>query len=486
MSYCFDEEDYVKRVSYYLRDQSQIDPYCYADEKRHGGWAEQIDTAMAPCEAFVLFVGAKLGNTQHTEARHAQRRPLKLVRVCLPKASHTLPSDLGEFDKCDPIIVDRCTHNDSVDEASAQRCAKEICLLLSGRGGWRPQFGIPDGYPFSYEKVIIEEFMKGGGKLGPDRLEQGCPHVWPHVERGDASFVNPVDEKLVGEFKDSEDHIHVDARMRQVSGQTPPTKPISAASVNLTFAEARPRKMLRFPHPRELAMSFDKFSVGIVVSGGIAPGINSVIAGIVGRHLLYEKCYNEKDKNSKKPGYRLKVLGFRDGFKSLLIDDPPLYELNQEPKLTEVLEKSSRGGSLLGTSRLEQLLHAGDPRERADKFEQMVRSLRGLGVRILYVIGGDGSMRAAHALRVAAKQIAYPLTVAAIPKTMDNDILWVWQSFGFLSAVEKAREFIMQVHTEASSNPRVCVMQLFGSASGFVVSHAAHASGDVTSRFRAT
>jgi 6-phosphofructokinase len=56
---------------------------------------------------------------------------------------------------------------------------------------------------------------------------------------------------------------------------------------------------------------------------------------------------------------------------------------------------------------------------------------------------------------------------------MDNDILWVWQSFGFMSAVEQARQSINQLATEARSNPRVCVIQLFGSVSGFVVSHAA-------------
>jgi len=65
----------------------------------------------------------------------------------------------------------------------------------------------------------------------------------------------------------------------------------------------------------------------------------------------------------------------------------------------------------------------------------------------------------------------------AIPKTMDNDILWVWQSFGFLSAVQRANEAIRQLYTEVRSNPRLCVVQLFGSDSGFVVSHAALASG---------
>jgi 6-phosphofructokinase 1 len=69
-----------------------------------------------------------------------------------------------------------------------------------------------------------------------------------------------------------------------------------------------------------------------------------------------------------------------------------------------------------------------------------------------------------------------PLSVVAIPKTMDNDILWVWQAFGFLSAVEKAREVIEHLYTEVRSNPRLVIIQLFGSDSGFVVSHSVLAS----------
>jgi 6-phosphofructokinase 1 len=71
----------------------------------------------------------------------------------------------------------------------------------------------------------------------------------------------------------------------------------------------------------------------------------------------------------------------------------------------------------------------------------------------LYVIGGDGSMRAAHALQRTADEMGKDLAVVGVPKTMDNDILWIWQSFGFLSAVEKAREVILNMHTEVSSNP---------------------------------
>ena len=163
--------------------------------------------------------------------------------------------------------------------------------------------------------------------------------------------------------------------------------------------------------------------------------------------------------------------------------------LDEEPLKSKVKEDANRGGSLLGTSRLDALLGADDPVAREETFKTMVENLR--GIDILYVIGGDGSMRAAHALQVAhdlqsASDLQdnphanrNELTVVGIPKTMDNDILWVWQSFGFLSAVEKAKEFITQLRTEAESNPRLCVMQLFGSDSGFVVSHAAVASGAV-------
>ena len=87
-------------------------------------------------------------------------------------------------------------------------------------------------------------------------------------------------------------------------------------------------------------------------------------------------------------------------------------------------------------------------------------------------------MRAAHAIwKIACDELGNNLSVVAIPKTMDNDILWVWQSFGFMSAVEKAKELIDYMSTEVKSYPGLCVIQLFGSNSGFVASHAVLASG---------
>ena len=135
------------------------------------------------------------------------------------------------------------------------------------------------------------------------------------------------------------------------------------------------------------------------------------------------------------------------------------------------------GGSIIGTSRVDQLI-----KDKA-LLDKVVNAILGQGIGLLYVIGGDGSMKLAHALWNCANRDnvnhrpVKNLSVVAIPKTMDNDILWVWQSFGFLSAVEKAREILTILDTEVKSNPRLCLLQLFGSDSGFVVSHTVAASG---------
>jgi 6-phosphofructokinase 1 len=106
---------------------------------------------------------------------------------------------------------------------------------------------------------------------------------------------------------------------------------------------------------------------------------------------------------------------------------------------------------------------------------EMVRALNAQKIKNVYIIGGEGSMRAAHGLWTVYHR-EYPnanFSVVGIPKTMDNDILWVWQSFGFISAIERARQNLIEFSTEVESNPRLGIMQLFGSSSGFVVSHAA-------------
>lgn len=187
--------------------------------------------------------------------------------------------------------------------------------------------------------------------------------------------------------------------------------------------------------------------------------MNAVIDGIVRRHEAY-------DSNSR-------VYGFRYGLRALsqvsqkMLDDRILLSTDGKVATSMgTVTHVSQGGSVLGTFRLDRL----DSPKNKNQLEHLLNNIEGLDV--LYVIGGDGSMKAANFLSMEAKRLGRPISIVGIPKTMDNDILWVWQSFGFATAVEKAREIINSLSTEVQSNPRICVLQLFGSVSGFVVSHA--------------
>src|SRR5690606_9134025 len=134
----------------------------------------------------------------------------------------------------------------------------------------------------------------------------------------------------------------------------------------------------------------------------------------------------------------------------------------------DTAQHATEGGTFLETSRLEDLQHD------ETKLVNIMSSLKGLDV--LYVIGGDGTMKAAEMLARRATKEQLALSIVGVPMTMDNDMLWLWLSIGFATYVEKVREIYRNMWTEIRTNPRVCVLQVFGSASGFVVSHAVLAS----------
>ena len=210
-----------------------------------------------------------------------------------------------------------------------------------------------------------------------------------------------------------------------------------------SFVEAGPRREL-FHNPANA-------SVAVLTSGGIAPGLNTVVEAIVERH-----CDVYASGGS--------VLGFFDGLIGLSEDrSRPLYPFGDDG----VKGWCRFGGSRLGVGRTKPDLDA------------WLTVLRRHRIDILYLIGGNGSLTAAHEIAKAARSRKLNLSVAVIPKTMDNDVLWVWQSFGFVSAVEKAAEIVNILHTEAESNRRVCVIQLFGAKSGHVAANATLASGEV-------
>jgi len=126
------------------------------------------------------------------------------------------------------------------------------------------------------------------------------------------------------------------------------------------------------------------------------------------------------------------------------------------------------GGTILGTAR-----GFVDP-------NVMVQTLRQKKVDMLFVVGGDGSQRGAHAIVAAAEEVGYPLAVVGIPKTIDNDINYVSRTFGFDTAVEVAREALDAAGVEAQGNPGgIGLVKVMGRDSGFIAAHATLASNHV-------
>jgi 6-phosphofructokinase 1 len=203
--------------------------------------------------------------------------------------------------------------------------------------------------------------------------------------------------------------------------------------------------------PREY-IYFDpaRTRAGIVTCGGLCPGLNNVIRGLV---LELADNYGVTD-----------VVGFRDGFRGLVGPDVAPVRLSREA----VADIHNRGGTVLGTSRGDQ-----DP-------SLMVETLGRLGISALFVIGGDGSLRGAAKIAAAAEERGVELSVIGVPKTIDNDIPYLDQSFGFQTAFTRATESIKSAMTEASSTPHgVGLVKVMGRHSGFIACYAALASHDV-------
>lgn len=126
------------------------------------------------------------------------------------------------------------------------------------------------------------------------------------------------------------------------------------------------------------------------------------------------------------------------------------------------------GGTVLGSSR-------GEVPE-----EEMIETLIAEKVNILFTIGGDGTQRGAEKLFKEITRRKLPISVVGIPKTIDNDIRFIARTFGFDTAVEKARAAIASAHQEASSaHFGIGLVRLMGRDSGFIAAKATLASGDV-------
>jgi 6-phosphofructokinase 1 len=95
-------------------------------------------------------------------------------------------------------------------------------------------------------------------------------------------------------------------------------------------------------------------------------------------------------------------------------------------------------------------------------------------------VGGDGTLRGADAICQEIARRDARISVVGIPKTIDNDINFVWRSFGYLTALEKAREILAGAHAEAKGAPNgIGLVKLMGRNAGFIAAGATVASQEV-------
>ncbi len=110
----------------------------------------------------------------------------------------------------------------------------------------------------------------------------------------------------------------------------------------------------------------------------------------------------------------------------------------------------------------------------------MVDFLQSQGIDILFCIGGDGTQRGAEQIFLDVQRRGLPISVVGIPKTIDNDIPFVRQSFGYATALEKAAEVIRSAHVEARDAVNgVGLVKLMGRCAGFIAAGASVISQEV-------
>lgn len=182
--------------------------------------------------------------------------------------------------------------------------------------------------------------------------------------------------------------------------------------------------------------------IGILTSGGDAPGLNAVIRGIV---LTGERSGGHE------------FVGFVDGWKGVVESDTiPLSR-------HEVKGISKLGGTILGTSRTNPFQHGGTERVKAVLADHRVDSL--------IVIGGEGSL-------AGAKELAdQGVPIVGVPKTIDNDLNGTDFTFGFDTAVSIATDAMDRLRTTGDAHSRCMVAEVMGRHVGWIALHSGIAAG---------
>ena len=183
-------------------------------------------------------------------------------------------------------------------------------------------------------------------------------------------------------------------------------------------------------------------TIGVLTSGGDAPGMNAAIRAVV-RVGSY---------------YGLRVFGVKRGYNGLIKGD--LVEMNAR----SVSETLQRGGTILQTARCLEF-------KEEEGVKKAVEIARVFGLDGLIVIGGDGSFRGARDL------CRHGLPTIAMPGTIDNDISCSEYTVGYDTCLNTVKDAVDKIRDTAQSHERCSIIEVMGRAAGYIAIQAGIACG---------
>lgn len=180
-------------------------------------------------------------------------------------------------------------------------------------------------------------------------------------------------------------------------------------------------------------MSKEIRTIGVLTSGGDAPGMNAAIRAVVRKSI----------KNG------VKVKGIKKGYQGLLNEE--IIDMES----SSVSDTIQRGGTILGTARCSEFKTEEGQQKGADICKKH-------GIDGLVVIGGDGSYRGAQALS------RFGINTIGLPGTIDLDIACTDYTIGFDTAINTAMQAIDKVRDTSSSHERCSIIEVMGRNAGYI------------------
>ena len=188
--------------------------------------------------------------------------------------------------------------------------------------------------------------------------------------------------------------------------------------------------------------------IGVLTSGGDAPGMNAAVRAVVRTAI----------------GEGIECVGIRRGWNGLINND---FMLLDASSVSHIINK---GGTMLYTARSDDFRVDGG-REKA------LNCCKLLGLDAIVAIGGDGTFRGAQALSEQAAKSGMPLQVVGIPATIDNDIGCSQYTIGFDTACNTAISCIDRLRDPMQSHERCSVVEVMGRNAGYLAMYVGLAIG---------